>query len=158
MNAVVRDVMSTHPLSVRKAGDLMTSPTVTVGPADPIGQTARLMHVSGLEHLPVVDAAGRPGLLLLAVPGKRRSVMHAQVGDKLTVKGGHQGDQDRDGEIVEVIGVDGAPPYLVRWRDGCESLCFIRPVHRSSTARDRAPVTTVTAGRVAVVHSSAHQP
>ena len=50
--------------------------------------------------------------------------MRAQVGDELTVKGRHQGDEERHGEIIQVDGPDGAPPYLVRWRDGRESLFF----------------------------------
>jgi len=67
--------------------------------------------------------------------------MQAQVGDELTVKGRHQGDEDHHGEIIEVIGADGAPPYMVRWPDGHESLFFIRPIPRSATAQDRAPDT-----------------
>jgi Domain of unknown function (DUF1918) len=52
-------------------------------------------------------------------------VGHAsRVGDELTVKGRHQGDEERHGEIVQVDGPDGAPPYLVRWRDGHDSLFF----------------------------------
>ncbi len=50
--------------------------------------------------------------------------MRAQAGDELTVKGRHQGDGDRHGEIIKVDGVDGAPPYLVRWGDGHESVFF----------------------------------
>ncbi|HLI42484.1 MAG TPA: DUF1918 domain-containing protein [Streptosporangiaceae bacterium] len=50
--------------------------------------------------------------------------MQAQVGDKLTVMGRHQGDKDRHGEIIRVDGPDGAPPYLVRWQDGHESMFF----------------------------------
>jgi hypothetical protein len=50
--------------------------------------------------------------------------MQAKVGDELTVKGRHQGDGDRHGEIIEVRGAGGAPPYLVRWRDGSESVFF----------------------------------
>jgi hypothetical protein len=45
-------------------------------------------------------------------------MMHAQAGDELTIRGRHQGDQDRHGQIIEVEGTDGAPPYLVRWQDG----------------------------------------
>jgi hypothetical protein len=67
--------------------------------------------------------------------------MQAQVGDELTVKGRHQGDEDRHGEIIEVIGADGAPPYTVRWRDGFESLFYIRLRPGSTTAQDRAPDT-----------------
>ena len=50
--------------------------------------------------------------------------MYAQVGDELTVKGRHQGDEDRQGEIIQVDGADGAPPYVVRWRDGHQSVFF----------------------------------
>lgn len=50
--------------------------------------------------------------------------MEARVGDELTVKGRHQGDGERHGEVIEIHGADGAPPYLVRWRDGRESVFF----------------------------------
>ena len=50
--------------------------------------------------------------------------MRAQVGDELTVKGRHQGDGDRHGEIIKVDGADGAPPYVIRWQDGHESVFF----------------------------------
>jgi CBS domain-containing protein len=41
------------------AGDLMTSPAVTVGADDTVEGAARLMYTRGLKRLPVVDAAGR---------------------------------------------------------------------------------------------------
>jgi CBS domain-containing protein len=41
------------------AGDLMTSPAVTVTPDDTVEQAARLMFTRRLRRLPVVDAAGR---------------------------------------------------------------------------------------------------
>ena len=41
------------------AGDLMTSPAVTVAPDDTVEHAARLMYTRGLKRLPVVDAAGR---------------------------------------------------------------------------------------------------
>jgi hypothetical protein len=50
--------------------------------------------------------------------------MRARVGDRLVVRGHHQGEPQRDGEILEVLGDDGAPPYLVRWEDGHESEVF----------------------------------
>jgi hypothetical protein len=50
--------------------------------------------------------------------------MQAQAGDELTVRGRHQGDEERHGTIVRVEGKNGAPPYLVRWRDGHESVFF----------------------------------
>lgn len=50
--------------------------------------------------------------------------MQAETGDGLTVQGRRQGDEVRHGVIVEVHGEDGAPPYLVRWEDGHESVFF----------------------------------
>lgn len=42
----------------------------------------------------------------------------ASPGDRVIVHGHHQGEHARDGEILEVHGEDGGPPYLVRWEDG----------------------------------------
>ena len=50
--------------------------------------------------------------------------MHANVGDELTVKGRQLGSEVRHGRILEVHGQDGAPPYLVQWQDGHESVFF----------------------------------
>jgi CBS-domain-containing membrane protein len=41
------------------AGQLMTSPPVTVAPAATVAEAARVMHGRRLKRLPVVDAAGR---------------------------------------------------------------------------------------------------
>jgi hypothetical protein len=43
--------------------------------------------------------------------------MEARVGDKMLIKGHRVGEPDRDGEIIEVRGTDGGPPYIVRWGD-----------------------------------------
>jgi hypothetical protein len=48
--------------------------------------------------------------------------MRAVTGDELVVRGRHVGNEDRIGEIIEVHGEDGAPPYLVHWKDGHESV------------------------------------
>ena len=54
--------------------------------------------------------------------------MQAKVGDRIVVHGTHVSDPERDGEILEVHGEDGGPPYLVRWSDnGHESLYFPGP-------------------------------
>ena len=51
--------------------------------------------------------------------------MKAKVGDALRVRGHSTGEADRDGEILEVRGPDGGPPYLVRWEsDGHVGLMF----------------------------------
>lgn len=48
--------------------------------------------------------------------------MRAEAGDAIVVRGRHVADEDRWGTITEVHGDNGAPPYLVRWKDGHESL------------------------------------
>lgn len=51
--------------------------------------------------------------------------MHAVPGDEIIVRGHHVGEHERRGEVLEVHGDDGDPPYLVRWDDdGHESLFF----------------------------------
>lgn len=53
--------------------------------------------------------------------------MRANVGDRLVVEGGKVGEPRREGEIVEVHGEAGSPPFLVRWTDGHEGLTFPGP-------------------------------
>lgn len=54
--------------------------------------------------------------------------MQAKTGDRIHVNGMHVDDHERDGEILEVRGTDGAPPYVVRWLDtGHETLVFPGP-------------------------------
>lgn len=51
--------------------------------------------------------------------------MRAAVGDRMIIKGHRVGEHDRDGEVLEVRGADGGPPYVVRWGDtGHETLFF----------------------------------
>ena len=51
--------------------------------------------------------------------------MEASVGDRMVIKGHRLGELDHDGEILEVRGQGGGPPYLVRWEDtGHETLFF----------------------------------
>lgn len=51
--------------------------------------------------------------------------MRASVGDRIIINGHRHGDPDRDCEVLEVRGQDGASPYLVRWGDtGHQSLFF----------------------------------
>jgi Domain of unknown function (DUF1918) len=53
--------------------------------------------------------------------------MQAAVGDRLRVRGNIVGKQEQTGEIVEVRGAGGEPPYLVRFDDGHTSLVFPGP-------------------------------
>lgn len=70
--------------------------------------------------------------------------MQGSVGDRIVVHGHRLGEPDRDAEILEVHGGDGAPPYLVQWSDsGRVAIYFpgtdasIDPIH--SDSRSRAP-------------------
>jgi hypothetical protein len=67
--------------------------------------------------------------------------MNATVGDQLLILSNELQRPIRDGEIVEVHGKDGAPPYLVRWSDtGRTTLVFpgsdarVHSTHASSAA------------------------
>jgi hypothetical protein len=54
--------------------------------------------------------------------------MFATVGDRLVVHSLHVDGPVRDGEILEVHGPQGEPPYVVRWSDtGHEALVFPGP-------------------------------
>ncbi|WP_216207328.1 DUF1918 domain-containing protein [Amycolatopsis aidingensis] len=66
--------------------------------------------------------------------------MRACQGDWLVVKGAVVGNPDQRGQIVEVRGPDGAPPYVVRWlADDHVSVLFPGPdaqvVSRQEQAR-----------------------
>lgn len=53
--------------------------------------------------------------------------MHATVGDRIHIHSKSVGQADRSGEIVEVRGTNGEPPYVVRFEDGHTSLVFPGP-------------------------------
>src|SRR5947207_11121421 len=65
------DRVPRHPLAARRiradrqkaagdtAGELMTTPAVTVGPTETVTRAARLMDAARVKRLPVVDADGR---------------------------------------------------------------------------------------------------
>jgi hypothetical protein len=43
--------------------------------------------------------------------------MHATVGDRIVVRGQRVGEGGREADVLEVHGENGAPPFVVRWRD-----------------------------------------
>ena len=53
--------------------------------------------------------------------------MQANVGDRLHVHGNSVGQPDKTGEIIEVHGDSGTPPYLVKFDDGRTCLVFPGP-------------------------------
>ena len=51
--------------------------------------------------------------------------MQAHVGDHIVVRSTHQGEPERTGEVLEVRGDEGGPPYLVKWQpDGHTALFY----------------------------------
>lgn len=53
--------------------------------------------------------------------------MKATVGDRIVVNSTRVDAPQRNGEIIEVRGRNGEPPYRVRWSDGHEGLVFPGP-------------------------------
>jgi hypothetical protein len=53
--------------------------------------------------------------------------MQASVGDQLVVESRTVDTPRREGEILEVQGEGGSPPYVVRWSDGHEGLVYPGP-------------------------------
>ena len=53
--------------------------------------------------------------------------MRARVGDRIILAAEHIDEATRDGEILEIRGADGAPPYVVRWSNGHTGLIYPGP-------------------------------
>lgn len=53
--------------------------------------------------------------------------MQATVGDQIVIRSQHVDEQVRAGEIIDVRGPDGTPPFMVRWGDGHEALLYPGP-------------------------------
>ena len=53
--------------------------------------------------------------------------MEATTGDRICIHGSTVGQPDKNGEIVEVHGTSGEPPYLVKFDDGHTRLVFPGP-------------------------------
>ncbi|HMC67734.1 MAG TPA: DUF1918 domain-containing protein [Mycobacteriales bacterium] len=69
--------------------------------------------------------------------------MQATKGDHLVVHGRIVGNSDRRGEVIDVRGHNGQPPYVVRWEpDGHEGLVFPGPdceIEMDATASAKKP-------------------
>ena len=72
-------------------------------------------------------AAGVRGLVAYDTLTTEEAVMEATTGDQIRIHGNCVGHPDKDGEIVEVRGTRGEPPYLVRFADGQTTLLFPGP-------------------------------
>ncbi|MEO5840391.1 MAG: CBS domain-containing protein [Acidimicrobiales bacterium] len=90
---------------------------------------ARTMVAKQIHHLVVTERDRVIGVLssfdlLKHLAGRVEQIdapatlgLHAQIGDILVVRGAHVGERDRRAVIEEIEGVDGSPPYVVRWTD-----------------------------------------
>jgi hypothetical protein len=50
--------------------------------------------------------------------------MRARVGNQIRVRGHHEGEPDRCGEVVAVRGPGDTPPFVVRWDDSDHEMLF----------------------------------
>jgi Domain of unknown function (DUF1876)/Domain of unknown function (DUF1918) len=53
--------------------------------------------------------------------------MKAHKGDRIILAASHTDEPTKDGEVLEVRGTNGEPPYLVRWADGHTGLMYPGP-------------------------------
>jgi hypothetical protein len=70
-------------------------------------------------------------------------MMHAKIGSRILIRGRAVGAVDRHGDVLEVRGADGAPPYLVRFDGGHEALVYPGPdcvIDEVGTTPSNAPV------------------
>jgi hypothetical protein len=86
--------------------------------------------------------------------------MRAHVGDRIILAAEHVDEPTRDGEVLEVRGPDGGPPYVVRWADGRTGLIYPGPgaVLRLSTPDDQEAAAAATAPAPASTTSGADRP
>jgi hypothetical protein len=83
-----------------------------------VNPDARLSEAGEDESLALLEEARGNRLRVMRMEGQHaRSDLKASAGDRLVIHPHHFGEPERDGEILEVIGADGSPPYLVRWSD-----------------------------------------
>jgi hypothetical protein len=75
----------------------------------------------------VEPAAGMCEPVGTALSAERRPDMQATTGDRICIHGNIVGHPDKNGEIVEVHGTKGEPPYLVKFDDGHTRLIFPGP-------------------------------
>jgi hypothetical protein len=71
--------------------------------------------------------------------------MKAHQGDRIILAASHTDQPTRDGEVLEVKGANGEPPYLVRWADGHTGLMYPGPGSVLRVEGEHEPVTTVPA-------------
>ena len=130
-----------------KKGDRISSAITSVGHAPRTGTVKRVIGGRGHTRYEVewdsggdsvvypahvhVEPRAKPKPAVRKVTVRRRKepsqphAMTAVAGDRLVVRPHHQGEPERDAEIVEVLGPGGTPPFRLVWSDtGQETLLF----------------------------------
>ena len=113
------------------AGRVAGTPPVMIGREESVERAAFLMADYQVTHLLVVEGGRAVGIISALDMARAMAqappappppcpdvqAMTASPGDRLVIGPHHLGGQGRDGEILEVRGDDGGPPFLVRWED-----------------------------------------
>lgn len=63
------------------------------------------------------DALDETKGAIVSATSVSRSAWRARPGDRLIIRGHRLRGTEPDGEILDVLGDDGLPPYVVRWSD-----------------------------------------
>lgn len=121
------------PVSCRD-GALQPPPTAATGwstrlPAGEFGRigTRRAATRVGPWFWSLRDLDGQLSLSDSERGEKGDEEMQAKRGDRILVEGTVVGQPRREGEVVEVIGIDDRTHYRVRWQDGHESVFYPGP-------------------------------
>jgi CBS domain-containing protein len=132
------------------AGDLMTTPAVTIGPDQLVAQAARLMYTTRVKRLPVVDEAGKLiGIVarsdVLSVYGRSDAEIKHEVTEDL-ILGTFLCDPFRFTVTVShgIVTIEGKPESATVGRD---IVSAIRHMEGAVSVRDRLSDPAVPAHR-----------
>ena len=110
---------------------VMSDQVLTAAPDDTLVHASRRMLDARIHHLVVMGNGGEVTGVVSSfdmlrelagevekhesatIPGRH----HAKAGDTIVIRGHAAGLKERKGQIVEVRGNDGGPPYIVHWLD-----------------------------------------
>jgi len=87
--------------------------------------------------------------------------VRAHVGDRIVLAAEHIDEPTRDGEVLEVRGADGGPPFVVRWTDGHTGLIYPGPgsvLHLGAADDTPAAAPATPAAAAAPAGTTGHEP
>jgi uncharacterized protein DUF1918 len=85
--------------------------------ADAVLQRDTLPSAAAKSSPPAKPPTRQPVVSTEPPPQQTRPRLRASSGDRLVIRGHRLGEPDRDGEILEVLGEEGGPPFRVRWSE-----------------------------------------